>query len=202
MKRKILIFSFLLLVSASVFNVHSQSRRNELRLGVGIFSTSQFIDAFSDVIISTIPTGTTVQNGSSIGAWQAGYRYLLTDRWAVGGSFIFDYETADAIRNISGFGDTKIGDFKRFHYTLGAEADFSYIAREKFAFYSSLGIGATLYHQTYRQEGATNTDSDDLIHFNFQVTPIGLKFGNVWGGFLELGFGYKGIISLGLFCRL
>lgn len=187
----------------STYNVNAQDRRNEIRLGVGIFSTSEFIDALSDMIVSAVPIGAKVENASSIGAWHVGYRYLLTDRWAVGGSFIFDYETADAMGyTFNSVPEGKIGEFQRFHYTLGAEVDYKYIARKKFALYSSLGVGATLYQQTYKSLNSTQKDSDNIIHFNFQVTPIGLRYGNIWGGFFEVGFGYKGIVNIGMFYSL
>lgn len=197
--KKIILLSAIWVLSLST--AKAQDYKHELSLGLGIFSTSQFVDAFTDVLVSAFPSYGKISNATSYGAWHADYRYLINHRWAVGGTFVFDYEDAEGVLKNT-VQEQIIGNFYRYHYTLAAEGDFRYISREKFTFYSSLGIGATLYNQVYRELNSSSKSTHNTVHLNFQVTPIGVKYGNHWGGFLEIGFGYRGIANAGVFYRL
>lgn len=87
------------------------------------------------------------------------------------------------------------------YHTIAGELQFNYIAKPYFRLYSGLGLGLTNYTEKYRPTTG-NTETNSATHFNFQVTPIGLKVGNAIGFFGEVGFGYKGVICVGLYTRL
>ena len=78
--------------------------------------------------------------------------------------------------------------------------DYSYLNKGNFALYERLGAGEALYKQKYTSNEGKK-DTNDNVHFNFQITPIGIKYGSRFGVFAEAGFGYKGILSAGLFAR-
>ena len=69
-----------------------------------------------------------------------------------------------------------------------------------------VGVSAGVFHQkgteTYKEINTLNPKSE-VKQYNsnlpaFQVTAAGLRLGRVIGGYLELGFGYKGLINGGL----
>jgi hypothetical protein len=193
MEKKILlcVVTAFLFVSA----VNAQSKKSEIDLGIGVWSTNQMVGTMSDMIISGL-TNVKMEDGSYIGVLHLGYKYSLSDRFALGPVFAYDRGTSDAMVN-----NAKAGKFTSNYYTLALEADYKYINRDKFKFYSLLGFGGSMLDQKYKEDGTNKEEGQNQTFFNFQVTPVGLKFGGSFGIFTELGFGYKGIVNVGLFCR-
>ena len=193
----------IILVSVAAFlfmtQANAQSKKHEIDLGAGLGSSNQLIETMSDLIISGLPFQVKMENGSYVGALHAGYKYSLTDRFALGPVFAYDRGTKDAINKST---NSKQGKFTSNFYTLSLEADYKYINQPSFKLYSLVGAGGTLLNQVYKADGTNAEDkSGNQAFFNFQLTPIGVKFGDSFGAFAELGFGYKGILSAGLFCR-
>lgn len=62
--------------------------------------------------------------------------------------------------------------------------------------YSGLSLAYTQRLSSF-DDGSTITH-DNAGFLNFQVNALGLIVGNKLAAFTELGFGYKGVISLGL----
>jgi hypothetical protein len=108
--------------------------------------------------------------------------------------------------------------------TLGLDVDLevNYINRKWVKFYGLVGVGADLllikyvpYNNAPFVEGQPNSQGGNYTYnniygnsttafipfFNFQISPLCLKVGRQIGGFLELGYGYRGLISGGLYCK-
>jgi opacity protein-like surface antigen len=126
-----------------------------------------------------------------------GYKYLFTERFGLGGTLAYGRETF----NCYSTEEAIVGKLKRNHITLALEADFKYYQRGIFDVYGLAGIGATYFNQVYNPNNGDGS-KDKKWHPNIQLTPIGIKIGNTFGGFAEVGVGYKGIINAGLFLRL
>jgi hypothetical protein len=189
---------FLSVVMAFLFvsSINAQSKKSEIDLGVGVLSSNQIIGSMSDIIASTfLPDGVGMKNSSSPGAFHVGYKYSLSDRFALGPVVTYDLNTSEAWAN-----NAKTGKFTSNYYTFSLEADYKFVNRDKFRLYALLGAGGSVLNQTYK-ENAGDKHSEKLTYFNFQVTPVGVKYGNSFGVFSELGFGYKGILCAGLFYR-
>ncbi|WP_417611789.1 hypothetical protein [Owenweeksia hongkongensis] len=69
----------------------------------------------------------------------------------------------------------------------------------KFEMYSSFGLGLTNVREDY--EVQTFRDDSYLIPA-FDITGFGIRLGNKFGGFMEVGFGTKGLMRAGLSLRL
>jgi len=104
------------------------------------------------------------------------------------------------------------GHYSVHTYTLSGEALFAYKKKDNFMFYGYLGFGATYFNDVYTLNpyvvgdprlpplpGNPYNYSD--VHWTAQVTPLGLRFGEEIAGFLEFGFGYKGLICGGISVR-
>lgn len=89
------------------------------------------------------------------------------------------------------------GDIVSFNaFTFAPEAKFKYLNSDnKFNIYGLLGAGVT-FLQSKDYEDSNNDKSS--VHFNFQATPLGIEYGGSVKGFAELGFGYKGILNVGV----
>lgn len=67
-----------------------------------------------------------------------------------------------------------------------------------FEFYSSINFGLSLVHEYH----SVYTTSDSYYPMPcIQLNAFGMRFGNKFGGFVELGVGAKGLLSAGLSYR-
>jgi hypothetical protein len=76
-----------------------------------------------------------------------------------------------------------------------------YVANQTFKIYANFGIGAT-FGMIHYTNLLNETNYKWAKRFNYQITPIAFRFGNNIGGFVELGFGYKGIFNGGIFFNM
>ena len=183
-----------------VVSMNAQSKKNEIDLGAGVWSTNEIVGTMSSVIVSGL-TGIKMGDNNNTGAIHLGYKYALSERFALGPVFTYDqgiYNAKEFSKDLSLY--YTVGKFTSNFYTLAVEGDYKYVNSDKFKLYSLAGVGATLLNQVYKpNEG--DKKSQSKVFFNFQITPIAIKYGSVFGVFAELGFGYKGIVSAGLFYR-
>lgn len=195
-----------LMVFASLLTLNFASLaqpKHEVSLGYGFGTTNEANYAAGNgvgdlfISIATLGAFSYSENVSYSGALHVGYKTFLTKKrkLAVGATFAYQSSKGDYSYN-----NEKAGDLHRNFYTIAAEADYRYIKKEKFNLYSGFGIG-----YTFRQEVRTPVDDSEQKINNgaadIQIIGIGARYGSNVGGFLELGFGYKGIICAGFFFR-
>jgi hypothetical protein len=196
MKLKISLLTIACLLFSGA-NVSGQQKRHLLEAGLGIWNTNEILNTFSDVIISSLPTGIKMKDDNSYGSVHLGYKYLCSITFAVGGFVAYDYAKLKGV-----FDGKETGRFYKTHYTVAVEAELTYLSSGDFNLYGLAGIGGTFYHLKYKDNSDKNmNDSDTNPYTAFQITPVGLRFGRNVGAFVELGFGYRGILNAGLFAR-
>lgn len=76
-----------------------------------------------------------------------------------------------------------------------ARTDYRYINRF-LQLYSGVAAGVSAGKSS--PKSGTGGDSFSSTDFAFQVNALGLRVGHNFGAFAELGFGYNGIVSLGV----
>lgn len=189
------IFILAVLTMFAFHKAGAQMPRNEIDGGVGILSTSAIVDSFSKILSTAITGGVYTDDGSFSVATYLGYKYRPKERATIGLTYAYSYGRSD------GFIDgQKVGHFNDNYHAFAAELEYSWFLRNKLALYSTIGAGISLWHQKYiPDEGETTSDSH--VNFDFQLSPIGIKYGYYYGVFAEAGFGYKGIVSAGVFGR-
>lgn len=173
---------------------HSYSQKHQISAGMGLASSNQILDVFESSLTFLFVQGSALNETGQVGEFRIAYAYIPQERWRFGGSLSFSQTDYDVIHD-----QLKHGEQANSYYTLAAESSYAYLKREKFNMYALVGAGATFRNskQINFYLGEDETLSDTL--FNFQITPIGASYGKQWGGFAELGFGYRGIFSFGLF---
>jgi hypothetical protein len=70
--------------------------------------------------------------------------------------------------------------------------------------YSGGALGFSSSTRSIKENSGVTGISDDGSgsYLAYQATPLGLRIGKTFSGFFELGYGYKGIVALGLGLRL
>jgi hypothetical protein len=168
-----------------------QTRRHDLSLSYGVLSSDQLIDIFTDVLTIVITLGTFSKNNVEYtGVPFLTYHYSANSRFGFGG----------AIGGYSSHGDLQVagdmvGTFNERNYIGAVELDYHWIMRKGFQAYSGAGFGLRYRRGTYR---TTETDTFNRILPTFHINALGVRFGGKVAFFLELGAGYKGVLSAGV----
>ena len=188
----------LLLFSATFARAQEGSwknRRNELAVGYGLFTYDEAAGVMSS-LLTTILTlaNANRQNMHWSGTFFLGYKYRAGKLFPVGVTVAYE-EMSSELTNKKG---ELVGWENGRYITVMAEGQVRYINKRVFQMYSGLGLGYTFAGSEVTTVGGSESDRDEFNHFNFQANLLGFRLGTVVGGFIELGFGYKGIVNLGL----
>ena len=199
-----------------IFNVSAQEVQNapasvpkqEVYAGFGLLNDNQMIAMIGDVI-GTIFTLHYLVEPNEYKAFTpfVGYRYNFTKRFSLGGMFAFDSNSVKVAKDMNNNGNLDENELlnkqivKRRYITLAIEPKFNYVAKPSFQLYGYFGLGITIINFGSISKFANGEQPEmdkRLPHVNAHFTPIGARFGKEFGGFVELGYGYKGILNAGL----
>lgn len=164
----------------------AQVPKNETYASYGFFSVQEIASELAYVIIFTFAAEDfTIK--APVGPIIAGYRRNLSEHFSVGlqGSYSgFDKEYTI-------LSSSKIKIQSKF-ITVMLNSNYSYIPRNIVQFYSGLSAGFSVFSES------DSLESESKTVFAFHVNALGIRVGKSIGGFLELGFGFNGIINAGL----
>ena len=90
-------------------------------------------------------------------------------------------------------------NYRHKSYMLSFEAKFNYVSKPNIELYYFAGGGGVLVRER-RLDLATH-QYETFMYPTFQITPFGVRAGKQTGIFAEIGYGYKGIINMGLSSR-
>ncbi|OHT46811.1 hypothetical protein [Flavobacterium tructae] len=186
MKKSIIVSAIFLTFSTLVVNAQERGK-HEINLTYSDGATMTVINGLADAFASALTFQKEGSKITSFGNLGLGYRNQITERIKVGGDIAF--QQVQAKKN-----DNKRTDL---YFMVMPTLSFSYIKTEWLDFYGSAAAGVILdkYTETEPNKPAVK---DNTIDFAFQVNPAGLRIGKKLGGFVEAGFGHRGIISAGL----
>jgi opacity protein-like surface antigen len=220
MKKVIVVFllSVLSVPYLAAQNENSHKGESEVSANIAFVSTTKMLAVLSNIVGSVVTFGiyspANIKNSPDIGV---AYRYYLSNRFALGGSFMYMNNRYDATfinfqdgRDVAGTGIIHF-------FKISAEAKLDYYRSEWFSCYGFLGLGIDIINNRYTPSKNANAVSEgedeetkNLIRSpnssvfpfpNAHICPIGISVGKAFGGFAELGFGYKGVINVGLYGR-
>lgn len=115
------------------------------------------------------------------------YKYHISERFALGGTTGYNRDSKSW---------DHYNDWQQRTVTSAMEATKYWTKLPGFDFYSTAGAGLFVRERTYYQS-QKKTDIGTSIYF----APVGMRFGKDFGCFLEMGYGYKGILNGGLSVR-
>lgn len=191
--RKIYLILFAL---AGTFSVQAQSNLEyHLGLGLGSFQAAT-VQAGTHSMISVAPA--TSENSkrtySTAGPIRFGIKKHEGKHFLLGAEFNYtNIETNDA----STTGGASV--FTNFtHYTLMASTQYKYIDKPKLTLYTGIDFGISYATAKNQSDGRKENDLNGAFQLNF----LGIRYGSKLGLFGEVGFGYNGFFSGGLFYRV
>lgn len=174
--------------------------RNEFSVGYGAPTTSDVIFPLFK-LLGTVATlgGYTERNLKTHGGLFAAYKYRFDRIASLGATFVYGNNTSDVWWSGDYWGKSR-----QNNYTFAVECDFRYLTRRVVNLYSTVGLAAT-----YSTHKFTSADPNDqqlapvcFVLPDIHVSLIGVKVGGYrFGGFAELGLGYKGILNFGMYVR-
>ena len=108
-----------------------------------------------------------------------------------------------------------MGTYKRLTYTIAPEVTVTYATSPKGyqRIYGTIAAGINYdneidtYSKSYYEYSYVNGKTslgnnmevaNNKMAFNMFISPLGMRFGRTFGGFFEVGYGFKGLINLGL----
>lgn len=187
--KRILVFAVSLIVCIANVNAQEDNMpKNEVAASVGLGTHAYIGVAFGDVFTEMIEG-----KGSSnrfTGAYSLTYLRNVSKHTALGISGTYEqmYRKSD-----SGYKTTE--EF----ITVMPTVRLYWFRSSAFGMYSRLAAGASFRKYEYKDEGMTEPKNKSNTYFAFHAAPIGLELGSrTFSGFLELGYGYHGIVNAGL----
>ena len=66
----------------------------------------------------------------------------------------------------------------------------------------ALYLGASWQDESMVDVARSGIEPNDRLHFSYHITAIKFRYGDMLGGFAELGFGYRGLVNLGLSIKI
>lgn len=168
-------------------DVVSQQRKgqHEVSVSCGLISSMEVLQFLNGQSADKVTSASLNYFGS--------YKYYVFNFMAVGiaaGRQTLNLES-------SGFHSTKYYIRKDVDNTVALELTFAYPMPPKknnlVSIYGLLGFGYTFSSSTY----SDNRAIDKATMANIQFTPLGIRVGHSFAGFVEFGAGYKGLLNGG-----
>lgn len=204
--KRLFLFPVLLLSvlcsTSALAQTESQFYQNEIKVEINDGLPPTFLFAFGDAIDDVIQSNQNeISDEEDITPFLSiTYNHFLSHKLAVGVDVgYYSYQTDEVYEDQ----DTHEKTYAHSNWTLFSIAPnikYIYVDHPAFDFYGRALIGLLYGHSASeaRSGSGTNTDSGNALFFMAQVMPLGVRFGRAFGGFVELGFGMKGFIGLGL----
>ena len=181
----------LLLALCLVCSVYGRDKKNELGLSYSQFTVPQFAYVFGGVLGVAFSLGTfTFENMVLPGALSLEYTHYVNNTFGFGGTLTGDYMTAD---KYTGKDENKKydGKFRLSFLSVMPHVKIGWFDNPHFGMYTKLAAGGAFQ--------LDNSDSNGGFTFAAQVSPVCMDFGgDSLRGYLELGLGMQGIVSLGI----
>lgn len=193
-----LLMAVVLVMFVSLAPAKAQQKGDlQLRAGVGYFSLPDYVGILLAGFGSIDTTeGITRDDFIPLLNPSVEVEYHFSEHFSLGGFLALGY--ADARTTLDSTGEIN----KRataFYPTLGISFTMRYFRSGNFSMYGSGGVGATLlaFRQTTPEEGRRPLQIQGAPMAN--VYPLCFKYGNTSGLHVEVGWGSKGLVSVGGF---
>lgn len=193
MKKILFLTALLFAVAVRAGAQDAPDTKHEVAFSIGALSTSNWGDIFEDALTAIF--GAEYDNETFFGPISVEYFRHCTRVVSVGAVAVYGQSSKDVVDD-----GEKTGKMKNAYVTLMPAAKFGWLNRPSVCLYSKVAAGATLRNEKYDCcDDDQKDDSDSAVHFNFQVSLIGVEAGGpAVRGFAELGVGEQGIILGGV----
>ncbi len=181
---------FVLALCSLAFFAKAQSKW-EVRAGYGLASAQEIVDGLADMTTSLGSLGTARSSTDlSYGPILVGVNYFPMPKLSVGLQYSNTKMNNDITLESGG-----MSNYENLYHVIMARSDY-YYSTGFVQVYSGLGAGVSFSKSSpTKQTTGSESKSTD---FAYQVNAIGARVGRTIGVFGELGFGYNGVLNLGI----
>ncbi|KQS32924.1 hypothetical protein [Dyadobacter sp. Leaf189] len=189
----ILSFAVVALLLAAGTPAHAQRpSQHEVQLSYGPLARERLLDDALIIFLGSVFSEPLPQMDFS-SSFAITYRYQVTRRFAIG----VTSATSNGTSYKADYYDYQRA-YKHTNLIMAFEPKITYADTPDVTLYAAAGIGG-LFVRLKDQRLAT--DAKLYAVPTFQVTPFGIRVGKKVGGFAEIGYGYKGLVSFGINTR-
>jgi opacity protein-like surface antigen len=164
---------------------------HEFYLSTGVLTTVQLIDIMKSVTVVVGTLGNLESKESDMAPIQLGYRISMNPDWSFGVDLIYEKLEEKYFDN-----GENVGFHKAEYYTAAVTVSYSWLEINWVQIYSGMGLGIT--HLNQNDGGIISLKIDPETFPAIHLNLLGLSVGNKINFHLELGGGYKGILSAGV----
>ncbi len=199
MMPRIVLLTFAI-ISFSFVNGQSFDRsylHHDILISYGLPSTDMFQDIGSSMLDDEYPDKRYVRdNFSGSGIITLTYRKVSKSEWFFWGASVGYNSTKGEIYNVGNYE----GELKRTFLTAAVECQYRYQNFKKVQLYSGVGLGYSFGSETLTPPAGSGSSSKsgNINRLAYQFNVMGIRIGKDVGGFIELGYGYRGIVNAGL----
>ena len=128
-------------------------------------------------------------------------RYYFND-WlglslSAGVQYLSGRDTGTFSTGVPGISAPGLYDFSAQAFTIAAGFTWVYFGQRNYQVYGSVEAGVSIFNETDRYPDNTESQATGA-KFSGHCSLIGLRYGHTLGCFVELGLGYKGLVSTGI----
>ncbi len=191
--KNLALIAMILFSSVTIINAQETSK-HEFKTFYSTAYPGNLSDAFSFGLVEAI-FGNEKMETSTFGMVGLGYRYQINHRFKLGMDLGFSPAKEQVFKKASDKTASKETSISRF--LVIPTVEFSYWRNNWVNLYGSAGVGLMATRRT--EKNNNNAKPTNVKEFAYQINPIGVRMGNkTIGGFVEAGYGYKGLITAGI----
>ena len=212
MKHVLTAAAALLLISSAAFAQKNMVRdvdyfpRSEIYLQYGTPSLMELTTILSPNFHDEVTNGET-RNHKFSGIAAIGYNFFVHPRVSIGLDFGYGYGSSDMyISDVDEFGPA--GDPQYMckavvmNYSCHLSGAFTYWQQGPMECSGALYLGVNYMDESVRDAVSDELEPNDHLNFSFHITAVKFRYGDMVGGFAELGFGYRGLVNVGLSIKI
>lgn len=188
MRKKMFIAAAMLAAAFTASAQDYEAPSNEVSVSVGYATHPHVALTFGDAFGGIIDGDASPEN--SLGSYGLTYMHNFNNRFGVGATTSYEYIYKNA------------KDGKKYSenfFTVMPTARAYWFRHNKFGMYSRLAAGVALNCSKGYVKGTGEEKTQTDVLFGFHLAPVSMEFGsNKVSGFLELGWGYQGVVNAGV----
>lgn len=196
-------FLFLSVYLPGVIHAQSPARRvADLSIGWSVADRIGYMDDIPFVLPAQVRNPLFPgEDARHTGCITGSFMFSVGRGWSLGFALSYAKLAIPGTAHFSRQGFSFAGRHVFSRTVMAAEARKVYFSRHGLSGYARLGLGAAQRDYDFEFEGGGRNKGEDRSAVAMHISPIGLSYGGRVRAFMEFGYGYRGLVSLGAALR-